>query len=427
MRMAQIYNKAEGVFLWLGEEDLTSNAAIELVTDIYDQKFQWTGTWWQDFGFTALSQLLERSWFRRGWVLQEAAFSTNSMIQCGDSQVYMDHFGMALDSIRARIISEPTFLDLETNRLYIGVLANFMDSPAVRMLDMIEGAFTKSEEGVIIEHMMSLETLVHLGTFSETSNERDAIYALLNMAKDTTTLSQSHQSHTILPDYRKDKLPYGDPALRSKHRLHGNPLVGINQKRIYNAHNRTKPSITCLSLLGTISRKPHSRHINLPDSIWRTLCANRDDRGDPAPRSYRVAMLDLLQKHLQIAATDTTMSLLEHMTSIDIEELLETVIPEHVKKYLVVVRDVIWNRRTFRTSSSNLVGLIPQNARVGDHICVLYGCSVPVVLRQHQDPDGGIFWKLVGDAYAHGVMDGDILRQVSENWIESNETEFELR
>ncbi|KAI1339026.1 hypothetical protein F5Y15DRAFT_90122 [Xylariaceae sp. FL0016] len=29
-------------------------------------------------------------------------------------------------------------------------------------------------------------------------------------------------------------------------------------------------------------------------------------------------------------------------------------------------------------------GLVPENAKKGDYICILYGCSVPVVLRQFQ-------------------------------------------
>jgi hypothetical protein len=66
LRMAQIYNKADGVFVWLGEENLTSRLAIELVDEIYEQKMQWTGSWWQKPGFAALGELLERPWFRRG-------------------------------------------------------------------------------------------------------------------------------------------------------------------------------------------------------------------------------------------------------------------------------------------------------------------------------------------------------------------------
>jgi hypothetical protein len=66
--MANIYNKAEGVYIWLGEEDSTSKLAIELIEEIHDQKFSWTGLWWDNYGITALGRLLERPWFRRGWV-----------------------------------------------------------------------------------------------------------------------------------------------------------------------------------------------------------------------------------------------------------------------------------------------------------------------------------------------------------------------
>ena len=66
--MAKVYNKADGVFIWLGEEDSTSKLAIELVNEIYEQRFHWTRSWREIYGFTALGQLLERPWFRRGWV-----------------------------------------------------------------------------------------------------------------------------------------------------------------------------------------------------------------------------------------------------------------------------------------------------------------------------------------------------------------------
>ena len=37
----------------------------------------------------------------------------------------------------------------------------------------------------------------------------------------------------------------------------------------------------------------------------------------------------------------------------------------------------------------------------GDTICILYGCSVPVVLRKHSGDDGkDSYWELIRDAYA---------------------------
>jgi hypothetical protein len=518
LRMAQIYNKASGVFVWLGEEDATSTIAIELVTKLYDDgqrnsanlacsTFSWSDSWWKDYSFTALSLLLERPWFRRGWVLQEAAFSTNSILQCGDRQLHMNHFAEVTKLIRSRISVEPQTTGLLSNLTQVGTLVNFVDSPAVRLLDLIEGAFSRTIEGVISGHELTLETLVHMSTFSETSNERDAIYALLNLAND---------ARTIIPDYRKsiisvysdfimhcyaqndsldvlcrpwapvlstqgwassadnqesiqlptwicsrDKLPYGEPSWRLKHRLHGNPLVGGSSKRVYNArvYNAncgTLPAIVkaptghqphilalkgiivadidqrssrmasaivtqeCLMLLGNPENSSGAEYERKIGAWWRTLCANRDEKGDPAPNSWQTAM----EETLDLLNGDT-------ISSIDIEELLDTDIPEHIRRYLLVVRDVVWNRRTFRSDmgpdGEHLVGLIPPNARNGDRICILYGCSVPVVLRKHECPDQELYWELVGDAYVHGIMDGEFLDKVSEYTLQDKEWVFEIR
>ena len=53
------------------------------------------------------------------------------------------------------------------------------------------------------------------------------------------------------------------------------------------------------------------------------------------------------------------------------------------------VQAVIWNRSLMRTKNRAL-GLVGKGARQGDLICVLYGCSVPVVLRKHVKSTGEI-------------------------------------
>jgi hypothetical protein len=55
-------------------------------------------------------------------------------------------------------------------------------------------------------------------------------------------------------------------------------------------------------------------------------------------------------------------------------------------------------------------GLCPPDTKVGDIICILHGCSVPVVLREKQ----GGYMSLVGEAYVHGVMDGEALEAFRE-------------
>lgn len=49
---------------------------------------------------------------------------------------------------------------------------------------------------------------------------------------------------------------------------------------------------------------------------------------------------------------------------------------------------LLWSthyRRRFVISQEGHIGLVPEMARPGDKICILYGCSTPVILRQEED------------------------------------------
>lgn len=68
----------------------------------------------------------------------------------------------------------------------------------------------------------------------------------------------------------------------------------------------------------------------------------------------------------------------------------------------------IFNRKTCSTDSGYF-GLVPSHCEEGDLVCCLAGGSVPYVLRQSDD---GNDFKLVGECYIHGVMQGEALRGV---------------
>ena len=51
------------------------------------------------------------------------------------------------------------------------------------------------------------------------------------------------------------------------------------------------------------------------------------------------------------------------------------------------------------------LGWVDPLAWLGDQICVLQGCCVPVVLRAREA--GG--WNIVGDAIIYGAMDGEFM------------------
>ena len=129
---------------------------------------------------------------------------------------------------------------------------------------------------------------------------------------------------------------------------------------------------------------------------------------------------------------------------------------------------MVWSRRLVLLKRLHqTLGLVPADAKKGDLICILYGCSVPVVLRKYIDgrpaakqrakcdhPDcpgkgrhglsdnvlihhdgsttsvpngvsGKEHYELIGEAYVHGMMDGEAFGVKREHKITPEK--FELR
>jgi hypothetical protein len=70
--------------------------------------------------------------------------------------------------------------------------------------------------------------------------------------------------------------------------------------------------------------------------------------------------------------------------------------------------------RRFFITTDGRIGLGPPEARPGDFIAILLGENVPFCLRADPDEHSG-YYKLIGDTYVHGLMDGE---GVPANWKE---------
>ena len=64
--------------------------------------------------------------------------------------------------------------------------------------------------------------------------------------------------------------------------------------------------------------------------------------------------------------------------------------------------------RRFFTTPKGFMGLAPDIAQVGDKICLISGCCTPFVIR----PNGPNYC-LVGESYVHGVMDGELMSDIT--------------
>ncbi|KAF2678005.1 hypothetical protein K458DRAFT_377328 [Lentithecium fluviatile CBS 122367] len=155
-----------------------------------------------------------------------------------------------------------------------------------------------------------------------------------------------------------------------------------------------------LEATGWQRRKPG----RVPDMLWRTLVADRGPEGQFPPRWYRRACSHCLSdKNVMTTNADL--------------DTQKTPSSNIMAKFLTRVKSVVFNRQFFAGGSPErpLFGLAPKRAEKGDLVCVLAGCTVPVILRKRKGPDGSCHFELIGEAYVHGNMDGEAMSGLSSN------------
>ncbi|KAK1524074.1 uncharacterized protein CCOS01_09161 [Colletotrichum costaricense] len=144
---------------------------------------------------------------------------------------------------------------------------------------------------------------------------------------------------------------------------------------VHSMHSGIIPSKVLLSLGHVSSTEPQ----NVPDAVWRTLVADRDVDGKAVPRWYQRACMGCLS-----SVTDAE--------DIDTNAILQRCDPptDLSAAYLKRLQAVCFNRNYIGCEDANgkngkLVGIAPLDSKVGDVVCILFGCFVPCVLRPFWD------------------------------------------
>lgn len=117
-----------------------------------------------------------------------------------------------------------------------------------------------------------------------------------------------------------------------------------------------------------------------PDEFWRTIVADRGRDGKNPPVYYARACKESFEKGGYVSGAISTTDLINNERC--------SVIAQFCRR----VQAVIWNRALVRTRSGRL-GLVGQNVQPGDRVCILYGCSVPVILRKSKEKEDEVMNK----------------------------------
>ena len=104
-----------------------------------------------------------------------------------------------------------------------------------------------------------------------------------------------------------------------------------------------------------------------PGELWRTLVADRGIENRNPPSYYARACKESVNRGGIASGRVNTTALINNERN--------SIIAEFCRR----VHAVIWGRSMFRTTSGKL-GISANDVKVGDNICILYGCTVPVVL-----------------------------------------------
>lgn len=161
----------------------------------------------------------------------------------------------------------------------------------------------------------------------------------------------------------------------------------------------------CLKRLGWSFDRSATTVAEVPDQLWKTLVADRDSNGKLPPTWYKTACEDVLKY-------------CSNNGQINIDNILRapcyksTIWKSEVPPYLERVKAVTFNRSFIESASNHgedkLVGFAPDKTEAGDVIAILFGCSVPVILRPtYNSADDVEEYQFVGESYIYGKMSGE--------------------
>ncbi|KAI8954978.1 heterokaryon incompatibility protein-domain-containing protein [Xylaria longipes] len=203
--MSQIFSQAERVIVWLGEQTSDVKGAFSVRSSqgyflgpegialtmperkprpsTLDFTMDNAAVSLSDGDLLPLVRLLERPWFRRLWVLQEAALAKAVILHCGKKRVRWDEFSDTLNQLKRKGFVFDSF----TPEAAMGV-------EAVLEIEKIRSGSQPSLLCVL------------LGTFSAECRElKDKVYGVLSLARDYNPRMQDSPDETgmavLEPDY----------------------------------------------------------------------------------------------------------------------------------------------------------------------------------------------------------------------------------
>jgi hypothetical protein len=410
----------------------------------------------------------ERDWWTRIWVLQEAYFARRSVLICGDHQICTSYMTLALLAVRE------AFMQMRNIPVqqYCLPLLSWINETTILIFLRTSYYFSRRE---------TLLNLVKNVSNRKAKDPRDRIFALLNLRRtgcfgaivpdyrksiqevfeETTraiiiddkslkvlyrfgwSREQDHWRHrTSIPswvpcygsgtgeeltprNWYKESFEWFSAGGKSDleiSSLFQNSFLRLAAKFV-DPISHISASILCPELIG---EDFHWKKILL--EFWNTHCSLNDEylsSGNNLTDAFvRTCLRDAVwfkEQFSRVRAADiaTIQELFFHILHSNNDELDEWTIysKTNVGMFTGNMKLQVERSRLIRTEKG-YIGLVPEYVHLNDHLYVVPGSSMPLVLRPGNEPH---HFTLVGPAYIHGVMDGELMKDIDDG-IEPGET-----
>ncbi|KAI1170176.1 HET-domain-containing protein [Nemania sp. FL0916] len=476
--MGRIYKGAERVIVWLGPERIVIPIqAIQAIRELGSGPgVHWNPATSYDFGYglrTLIRLLLEwtnNDWYKRIWTVQEEILAKSLVYKYGSFVFQSDEINRLIHSYHRHFI---TLRCCDVSRIgvdrsddqrrlreyvsgilrmisvrnrnppysFLEIASSFRSRMATDPHDKIFGiiGLTDDLSPEIINYESSMADLYTQTAFEliqKTGNLDIFSHASLRALPQSNYLAQNLPSW--VPDWSPLKLEhsiclsarqyytnkfnacsYSSPAHPKRYAQTYLGLRGLVCDAIAKVGARQESGgMLVRTALGwrymaKVDQEPDRLYVSgstIFDAYWRTLCMDIVMTSSYIRRADERTRIkyDEWSQIFQSARGDSVVG-----------SPVVGRLPYHLRSFDRHVRTVGVGRRLF-LSKRGYLGLAPGNAKVGDEIWVLDGGRLPLILRPsakelHEEPDPE--YSLVGDAYVHGIMDGEVVEDAKKRGI----------
>ncbi|KAI1137507.1 HET-domain-containing protein [Hypoxylon sp. FL0543] len=409
--MKRIFSTASSVIVWLGDAEGSVYASLEMILKCNWSRGKKNIFSYPERSLRALAALFSRPWWKRIWIIQEVVAAREIVVLLGDT---IFPWVMLVNLCRAI------------------QLAEFLIHPLAPMIRACG-----YQKFTVLDHFrrnrtMPLVRFVHCTQDYQATDSRDKLYALLGMASDISP-------DDIIPDYTKPVQEVFLDLVRfmatKRHSLdiissgrlsvsdstapswlpdwRGlNPLRPLNSEEVgghfHRASGNTDAVVdlsdypTTLRAEGwlvdavdffddtvtlthvdpsTIRRWQRMAAENIDrvtmSLFWKTIVMDKDHTGNLVTASFGRAFDDFID------SSSKTWS-------------------KFVQQFSDAVTRAVLGRRFFITKRGRM-GLGPPEIQPNDHVAILKGCHVPLILRE-----AGDHMLVVGEAYVSAMMNNEL-------------------